>query len=81
MTEADLVRQFKENVECEPSTLTLTGTGLNGAAQVEILCEIGVENLEKLEKINVVSGSAFSYFILHAYYSGGLRVNGTDLSS
>lgn len=69
----DSIQKFNSRATTEPSVLTLAGTGLNGAAQVAILCQIGIEKLSSLEAINIVSGSSFSYFIVQAYVSGGLR--------
>ncbi|MEY4590913.1 MAG: hypothetical protein RL497_2989 [Pseudomonadota bacterium] len=73
MNRNEFVQQFKIRAANEPSVLTLAGTGLNGAAQVAILCDISLAVLEKLKRVNVVSGSSFSYFILQAYHTGGLR--------
>lgn len=71
----DYIEQFKTRSRNEPSVLTLAGTGLNGATQVAILCKIGAPLLSEFEKVNVVSGSAFSYFIVQAYIAGGLRAD------
>ncbi len=75
MSAVDYIEQFKSRSHNEPSVLTLAGTGLNGAAQVAILCRIGAPLLMQLDKVNVVSGSAFSYFIVQAYNSSGLRAD------
>jgi hypothetical protein len=43
------------------ATLTLDGTGPNGALQLPVLLEIGFDRLYQLKEIHVLSGSFFSF--------------------
>lgn len=75
MIKDEFIQRFITAASKEPSVLTLAGTGLNGAAQVSILSKLGLKLLCELNQVNVVSGSSFSYFIIQAYYTGGLRAD------
>lgn len=70
---ADAVFEYIKRSAVEPSSLSMTGTGLNGAIQVPLLAKIGTGRLNALKKVNVISGSSYSYFILQAYSKKMLR--------
>ena len=58
-----------------PSTaaLTLGGTGPNGCSQVMALETLGKPRVQQLGKINIISGSAFGYFIWQAFHEQQVR--------
>lgn len=68
------IEEFKGCKEPTQSTITLAGTGPNGAAQVEILNELGIDYLRSVKSIDVISGGAFSLFIYIANQLGQLNV-------
>ena len=55
--------------------VTLGGTGPNGTSQLALLELIGFDQVQNLKAINLISGSAFGYFIYLAFKAGRLHVN------
>lgn len=53
--------------------LILAGTGIDGAAQVTLLNNLSLEYINAARQVHVISGSAFSYFIIQASIEGALR--------
>lgn len=70
-----LIDDFKQYKAPDKSTVTLAGTGPNGALQVHILNKLGDEYLKSLDSINIISGGAFSFFIYIANILGYFNVD------
>lgn len=71
----EFVNHFSSRAPASESIITLGGTGPNGSCQIPILELIGYEKIQDLKIINILSGSAFGYFIYLAFYEGKLRKN------
>jgi hypothetical protein len=69
-----LHESFKDKASAHNSTLTLGGTGPNGSSQVPHLINLGWDFIHTLDKINILSGSVFSYFICMALKSDALNI-------
>lgn len=63
MTYSKPILEFKTRSKPEDAVLSLCGTGPNGAVQVAPLHEIGSDFIDRLSRINIISGSTFSYFV------------------
>lgn len=66
MNTAESMQSFVREFSPNAVELVLAGTGLNGAAQVSQLYDFGCQELNSLKRVHVVSGSAFSYFVIQA---------------
>jgi hypothetical protein len=62
------LRSFLTRAPLQESTLTLDGTGVNGALQYTVLSGLGADRLQKLKRVNVLSASTYAYlcFLAHA---------------
>jgi|GEM_PF-1907680 len=69
------IEHFLSRAPCAESVLTLGGTGPNGTSQLALLELIGFAQVQNLKTINLISGSAFGYFIYLAFKAGKLHVN------
>jgi hypothetical protein len=63
-------RTFKGRAPAEESTLTLDGTGVNGLVQFLILKLLGLDYVRRLRRVNLISGSAYTYCTFVAIESG-----------
>lgn len=66
MNNREAVKYFKSKIHPRDAELTLGGTGPNGALQTWVLKELGIDYLNNLNNINLISGSVFSYIIFLA---------------
>ena len=62
----DAVALFRSRSPLEEATLTLDGTGPNGPLQLAVMQAIGRDDLPRLGRVNVLSGSTFSFLGLVA---------------
>lgn len=67
------VADFFCSQKIQSSSLSMTGTGLNGAIQVPLIAHVPVDKINALKKVNIISGSCYSYFICQAYEMNLLR--------
>lgn len=67
------IHLFKKAGKANQSILTLGGTGPNGSTQIAPLSLIGNDYLNELKAINIVSASAFAYFLFLAHRDNKLR--------
>lgn len=63
-------RAFQARAPAEESTLTLDGTGVNGHVQFLILKALGLDYVRRLRRVNLISGSAYTYCAFVAIESG-----------
>lgn len=70
----ELVDRFLSAAPAALSTITLGGTGPNGSCQIAVLEQLGFDTIQELKSVNVLSGSAFGYFIYIAFLEGFMRV-------
>lgn len=63
-------RAFQERAPAEDSTLTLDGTGVNGHVQFLILKTLGLGYVRRLRRVNLISGSAYTYCAFIAIETG-----------
>lgn len=61
---------FLTRAPLEESTLTLDGTGVNGALQYAVLSGLGVDRLQRLRRVNVLSASTYAYLCFLARAEG-----------
>jgi hypothetical protein len=73
-TAGHLIETFLARKHIADSVVTLGGTGPNGTSQLALLELIGFNNVQALKTINLISGSAFGYFIYLAFKSGKMHV-------
>lgn len=69
------ISQFKNRELPENSIITLAGTGPNGASHVQVLEELSLDYLSKVNKINIISASSFSFMIYLAHCQGDLNTD------
>lgn len=69
------IEEFKQRQEPSQSTITLAGTGPNGAIQVSILNDLSARYLQSVNDIHIISGGAFSFFIYIASQYAYLNVS------
>lgn len=69
----DFIEQFLSRAPAQESTLTLGGTGPNGSSQIGHLNALGLDTLNQLKTINILSASAFAYFLYRAYLENKLK--------
>lgn len=72
---SDIISAFKQRAEGKPTALTLGGTGPNAASQIVTLDHLGKAYVEGLDQVNLISGSAFGYFIWQAFFEGMLTLD------
>ncbi|MCA9515290.1 MAG: patatin-like phospholipase family protein [Myxococcales bacterium] len=75
----DAVALFRSRSPLEEATLTLDGTGPNGPLQLAVMQAIGRDDLPRLGRVNVLSGSTFSFLGLVARLSGEHRISYDEL--
>ena len=63
-------REFLARAPVESSTLTLDGTGVNGHVQFLILKTLGIDVVKRLRRVNLISGSAYTYCSFLAIEAG-----------
>ncbi len=64
------VELFARRSSLDEATLTLDGTGPNGPLQMAVIGALGAERLQRLRRINVISGSVFSFLGMMAGHAG-----------
>ncbi len=69
----DFIEKFLSRAPVRESTLTLGGTGPNGSSQIGHLDALGLDTLKQLKTINILSASAFAYFLYSAYLENKLK--------
>ena len=69
------IEEFKLREEPGQSSITLAGTGPNGAIQVRVLNALGSDYLKSVKDVHVISGGAFSFFIYLANRQGRFNVD------
>lgn len=74
-TATGLLEHFLANDDLAHSIITLGGTGPNSTCQLALLELIGSERLQALKAINLLSGSAFGYFIYWAFKAGKINLD------
>ncbi len=67
------IRIFKERADASQSILTLGGTGPNGSIHALYLKALGATTVQSLAEINILSASAFAFFIYIANERGSLN--------
>lgn len=72
---SEVVSEFLRREPLHNSTLTLDGTGVNGSLQYKVLSHIGLQRLDALKKVNVVSASTYAYLFFRAYHNGALTLD------
>lgn len=61
---------FLARAPVEDSTLTLDGTGVNGHVQFLVLKTLGIDVVKRLGRVNLISGSAYTYCAFLGIESG-----------
>ncbi len=69
------IRIFKERADASQSILTLGGTGPNGSIHALYLKALGASTVKSLAQINILSASAFAFFIFTANERGALNID------
>lgn len=69
------ITQFKNKELPSNSIITFAGTGPNGASHVNVLQELSLDYLRRVNKINIISASSFSFMIYLAHCQGDLNEN------
>lgn len=69
----DAISELVSQASPSAVNLILAGTGVNGAAQVKPLLSIGMDYVNSVASLNIVSGSTFSYFVAQAHVANALN--------
>lgn len=74
ITAGEIIRRFSSTAAANESVITLGGTGPNGSCQIAVLELIGFDIVQQKKAINILSGSAFGYFIYLAFHQEMMRI-------
>lgn len=75
------LRQFLQRGDCEESTITLEGTGINASYHYLVLSLVGRERLERMRFVNAISGGTVSLIYFLAYCEGMLMCSRDEAKS